>query len=81
MLKAVDGIHRQSFVIHEVYGLNDSSATVRSVTKKIDEVIYFAVASKFYRDILSFAVFAVNFIGGMTNKLIQKADSDLNLSL
>ena len=60
LFKAVYGIHWQSFIIRKVYGFNDSSAPVRSVAKKTDEVVYFTIAGKFDRDFFSFAVFAVN---------------------
>ena len=46
MFKAIHGIHWQSFIVRKVNGFNDSSAPVQSVTKKIDEVVYFTIASK-----------------------------------
>lgn len=70
MFKAVDGIHRQSLVIRKVYGFNDSPAPVWSITKKIDEVVYLTIARKFYGDLFSSFVFAVNFIGAVTDGLI-----------
>lgn len=42
-----------------------------------EELIKIVKQLKFNSDVLPFAVFAVNLIGGMTNKLIEKADSSL----
>ena len=72
LFKAVDGIHRQRLVIREVYGFDDSPAPVRSITKKTDEAVYFAVAGKFDRDFFAFAIFTVNLVNGMSYELIQK---------
>ena len=77
VFKAIHGIHRQSLIIRKVYGFDDCSSPVRSVTKKIDEVIYFTIAGKFNRYFFSFAVFTVNLIGCMADELIQKADCRL----
>ena len=44
-------------------------------------MIYFAVAGKFDCNFFSFAVFAVNLISGMTDKLIQKSDCSLGFFL
>ena len=68
--KAVYGIRWQSFIVREVYGFNDSPAPVWSITKKIDEVVYLTIARKFYGDLFSSFVFAVNFIGAVTDGLI-----------
>ena len=38
--------------------------------KKIDEVVYFTIACKFYGDLFSSFVFAVNFIGAVTDEMI-----------
>ena len=70
LFKAVDGIHGQRFVVRKVNGFNDSSTPVRSVSKKVYKVVYFTITCKFDSDFFSFAVFAVNFIGGMTDELI-----------
>ena len=76
-LLAVDGIHRKSLIIREVYGFNDSPAPVRPVAKKADKAVYFTVAGKFDRDFFSLAVFAVNLVYFMTDILVEKADSSL----
>ena len=47
------------------------------VTKKIDEMVYFMIAGKFYGDFFPFTVFAVNLIGAVTDELIKEADSGL----
>ena len=77
MFKAIHGIHRQSLIIRKINRFDNRSASIRSVTKKVYKVVYFTITCKFDSDFFSFAVFAVNFIGGMTDKLIEKTDSGL----
>ena len=78
MFKTVHGIHWQCFVIRKIYGFDNCSSPVRSVTKKIDEVIYFTIAGKFNGDFFPFTVFAVNLMGTVTDELIQEADGSLS---
>ena len=77
LFKAVHGIHWQSLRVCKIYGFDDSPAPVRSVTKKIDEVVYFTITGKFNGDFFPFAVFAVNFRCFSSCKLIEKAYSGL----
>ena len=77
MFKAIHRIHWKSLVVRKIYGFNDCSASVWSVTKKINEVVYFTITGKFYRDFFSFTVLAVDFIGCMTDELIEKTNGSL----
>ena len=77
MFEAVYGIHWQGFIVREVYGFNDSSAPVRSVAKKIDEVVYLTIAGKFNGDVFPCAVFAVNIRCFSAYELIEEANSGL----
>ena len=71
-LKAIHGIHWQSFVVRKVYAF-DLFMPVRSVAQTVDEPVDFTVASVFYCDFFSYAVFAVGIIYVPAHELIQEA--------
>ena len=68
LFKAIHGIHGQRLVIGKINVIRLFGFSAQ--THKF--AVYFAVAGKFNGDILSFAVFTVDFMNGSSEELIQE---------